>query len=254
MQLEDIIKQRIKDKVFDSVVRKQKPVETPLEFKKKLVLDQEKSKESLAQIYEKEYIKQKEALDPNAAEKEEDEPEQHKEIRTMMNSLFTKLDALSNFHYTPKPVAPELKIVTNLPAISMEEVAPVASSDAALLAPEEVKKKTKGDPIGKGERTDTDKKRERRKKKLKQKIHAEAKKRKEMQGLGNKYNKLKTTKAIEKAVKDKNVDRLEESGGKVKSSTAFFTQLQEEVQSQINVRKQEKKRIKQTVDARKIKL
>lgn len=241
--------------MFDSVVRKEKPVETPLEFKKMLVLDQEKSKESLAQIYEKEYLKQREALDPNAADKDEPEPEQHIEIRNLMDSLFTKLDALSNFHYTPKPVAPELKIITNVPAISMEEVAPVATSDAALLAPEEVRRKPKGDPIGKTERTETDKNRERRKKKLKQKIHAEAKKKKEMQGLGNKYTKLKMKKAIEKAVKDKNVEKLEDSGGKfVKSSTAFFSQLQEEVQSQIKSKVQEKKKGKQKLDAKKLKL
>lgn len=229
--MEDIIKQRIKDKVFDSVVRKQKPVETPLEYKKKLILDQEKSKESLAQIYENEYLKQKEALDPNAAEKEEEEPQLHKEITTMMNSLFAKLDALSNFHYTPKPVAPELKIFTNLPAINMEEVAPVAASDAAILAPEEVKKKPKGDPIGRNERSDTDKKRERRKKKLKQKVHVAAR--------------------SNKKVKGKNIEKMGETTGKyVKSSTAFFTQLQEEVHSQ----KQTKKKQNKKQNAIKIKL
>ncbi len=85
-----------------------------------------------------------------------------------MSTLFGKLDALTHFHYTPKAPNPDVKIVRNAPAISMEEVAPVAMNDENLLAPQELVDKKRGELVGKTERSETERKRERRLKKLKQ--------------------------------------------------------------------------------------
>ncbi|XP_076644068.1 U3 small nucleolar ribonucleoprotein MPP10 [Halictus rubicundus] len=262
VKLEDIIKQRIKDKAWDDVEKKFKPVETPMEYKKKLVLNQEKSKESLSQIYENEYLKQKQALNPDNEEKEEEEPKLHTEIREMMHSVFLKLDALSNFHYTPKPAKPEIKIISNIPAINMEEVAPVAVSDAALLAPEEIKEKQRGDLMDRAERKKTDMKRERRHKKMKQRARQEAMEKKEKlnamkPGITKKYKKDKATDLTKKLINNRNIVKMDETGQRVpKSSTAFFNQLQDQVKSHIKSKTdaRSKKKQKDALSAVKLKL
>uniref|UniRef100_A0A182RUQ1 U3 small nucleolar ribonucleoprotein protein MPP10 n=1 Tax=Anopheles funestus TaxID=62324 RepID=A0A182RUQ1_ANOFN len=242
MRLEDIIKQRIRNKAYDDVERKVRPPDNPREYRKQLVLDGEKSKESLAKVYEQDYLKQLEKANPDAdvQANEEEEPKEHKEIRHMMKVVLAQLDALSNFHYTPRPAAPELKILTNTPAISMEEVAPVATSDATLLAPEEVHRRPKGDVMSKEERTKTDQNRERRlKKRFQQEKYRREAEREQKQlekaagQSSSKQNRALQTSLLKKVTKAKNVQQmLETSSGPAKSSSAFFSQLQDEVRSQ----------------------
>lgn len=55
--IESMILQRIKDKAFDDVERKVKPNEQPFEFRRRIMLESEKSKVGLAEVYEKEYLK-----------------------------------------------------------------------------------------------------------------------------------------------------------------------------------------------------
>ncbi|NXT50493.1 MPP10 protein, partial [Pluvianellus socialis] len=259
LQLEDIIKQRILDEAWDDVVPKEKPKEEAFEYKKRISLDHEKSKLSLAEIYEQEYMKL------HQQKIEEEENPEHKEIQEMMDSLFLKLDALCNFHFTPKPPVPEVKIVSNLPAISMEEVAPVAVSDAALLAPEEIKEKNKaGDIKTDAEKTPTDKKRERRKKKLRKrmKLREKEKRQKLLEKMkpeqGTKLSKKAAAAQLKKLTKEGKASLLKDEGKDkvLKSSQAFFSHLQDQVRMEIKdankLKKKEKKQ--KTLSVHKLKL
>ncbi|XP_012706206.2 U3 small nucleolar ribonucleoprotein protein MPP10 [Fundulus heteroclitus] len=251
LQLEDIIKQRIKDQAFDDVERKEKPKEEVFEYKKRLTLDHEKSKQSLAEIYEQEYIKQ------TQSKTEEEENPAHGEIQKLMETLFLKLDALSNFHFTPKPPVPEVKVVSNLPSITMEEVAPVSTSDATLLAPEEVKEKSKaGDILGDTEKTSTDKKRDRRhKKKVKRLKIKEKEKRQKLKearktGENKKPSKAEVTESLKKLSKGGKTTILKDEGKDkaLRSSQAFFSQLQDQVKSQIKSAKEQSSKKKKPKD------
>uniref|UniRef100_H2YAQ4 Uncharacterized protein n=1 Tax=Ciona savignyi TaxID=51511 RepID=H2YAQ4_CIOSA len=222
--IETIIKQRIKDKSWDDVERKIKEVKNAHEYKKKIVLDSEKSKMSLQEIYEKEYISKM----SGTKDKEEEDPA-HVEIKSLMQNLFKKLDALSNFHFHASAPTPEIQIVSNLPTVAMEEVQPTSQSDAGRLAPEEVHGSTevKADE----EKTPTDRKRERRKKKLQQKVRSKARVAK-LARLADSNEKLKAIQAVQKLEQNAKMKgsqttiiKGKKKREKLGSSKSFFAQL-----------------------------
>lgn len=148
--LEDIIKQRIFEESWDDVVPR-KIIENENKVKEIKELDHEKSKHGLAEVYERQYL----GIDKEEAEIKA--KEKYDEITKLYNSICYKLDALANFHYTPKDIKVQSKTKQpNAPAISMEEILPSSTSDASLLAPEEVYA-SKKKPI-KGETEITDRK------------------------------------------------------------------------------------------------
>ncbi|RWS06204.1 U3 small nucleolar ribonucleoprotein MPP10-like protein [Dinothrombium tinctorium] len=234
--LEEIIKQRIKDGIWDDVERKQKQVQKPFEYRQRLLLDHEKSKASLAQVYEEEYLKKQK--EHNA----EEENSEHKEIKQMMKKLFLQLDALSNFNFTPKLAEPEVKLINNLPAITVEEATPLTVSDAALLAPEEVVDKPRAELKATSEKDSTDKKRERR---LKKKLQGRKFKHQQMKAkmqTGSNYTKLEISQKVKEAKKaDLKNEENKELKSALKSSKAFFAKLQDQIHNSAQVKKAKKK-------------
>lgn len=73
--------------------------------------------QGLGEVYEEAFVRQ--AAGGSAADK--DEPKRA-EARALLAALFVKLDALTRFHYAPKPVVEELAVRSDVAALAMEEV------------------------------------------------------------------------------------------------------------------------------------
>ncbi|KAG6531574.1 hypothetical protein ZIOFF_005388 [Zingiber officinale] len=131
---------------FDDVERA--PILSSKPPKETKEMDENKSKKGLAEIYEEEYA-QKTDLAPallSAFDKLKIELLSFShtlfllclQATMLFKKISLKLDALSHFHFAPKPVIEDMSIQVNVPALAMEEVALLAVSDAAMLAPEEI--------------------------------------------------------------------------------------------------------------------
>lgn len=147
--LESLIVQRIKDRVFDDVERRfRTDASDETGAAAAADLDFEKSKSSLASIYEQEAVVRAERTAAAAASTAADSaavsrltPEQA-EIAQAFAQLMRKLDALSNFHFTPKAPPSDVKIASgarsSIPAALIEEATPSSIAAVDTLAPHEI--------------------------------------------------------------------------------------------------------------------
>ncbi|KAI9598374.1 U3 small nucleolar ribonucleoprotein complex, subunit Mpp10 [Syncephalis fuscata] len=190
--IEDMIKQRIIDNRFDDVIRKKDPKATPFRPSQQFEFNDEKSKQSLAQIYEDEYVKAT-SDEPVTDVKDEALQKEHTEIDGMWRYVCSQLDALSNQHFVPKQPKTEIKVVADVAAISMEEATPVTANDASLLAPEEIYEKKRGEVKGVTELDQAERKRLRNRKKRLHKLRHGDKKEDDTSSIA-KHDKSKTSK------------------------------------------------------------
>jgi len=134
--LEDRIKARLKEGRFDDVVRRL-PSNSAFLPSKLVELQNTKSAQSLAQIYEGAYVA---TQDGTSAGDDCDGRlhREHDEITRLWEGICSKLDALCDAHYVPKPPKVTITTVSDLPAASLESALPSTRSIASMLAPEEV--------------------------------------------------------------------------------------------------------------------
>lgn len=141
--IEELIKRRIIAQEFDEVIRRRPDSDAPVARRGAFELDDTKDKKSLAEMYEEEHVK---LNNPDTYVTQEDEKlkKQHAEIEGLWKEVSAKLDALSSWHYKPKPAAPSLTVVSDVATVAMEDAQPTMASGIAgadsMLAPQEIYK------------------------------------------------------------------------------------------------------------------
>ena len=148
--IEALIKRRILARDFDEVIRR-RPGDLVTGAGKdirrgRFELDDSKPQQSLAEIYEAEHLL---TVDPEGYMSKRDEKlkKEHEAIERLWADVSAKLDALSSWHYKPKPPQASINVVADVPTISMEDARPSAGGDVggqSMLAPQEVYKAGEG--------------------------------------------------------------------------------------------------------------
>lgn len=131
--LEDMIRDRIKNRNFDDLAKRTVLDMQKKKYKPDFELSDTKSSKSLAELYEDNY----KGVDENI-EISEELQKSHDEISQLFANLSYKLDALSSAHFVPRPSQKSLEVRVDTAAITMEDAQPLTMSSASTLAPQEV--------------------------------------------------------------------------------------------------------------------
>ncbi|KYK69926.1 putative M phase phosphoprotein MPP10 [Toxoplasma gondii TgCatPRC2] len=168
--IENVVRRRIDENLFDDVVRRAVVPPNKASHQKDdpgAELDMEKSKVGLGDLYAIEYEKQVLGGEAGGSGKMSAEEKQKAELLEMFGSLMYKLDCLSNMSFRPAPAAVAEKAKLGggdgIAAVQVEEAVPVLLSGAMRKAPEELRKASKDKE--KDEMTQAERKAERRNKK-----------------------------------------------------------------------------------------
>ena len=140
VSIEDMIRKRISDGRFDDVVKKLQSADVigaSSSFRDGLPeVSMEKSKLGLGDVYAEQFMKDASSTKKELSAKKQS---QDAEVKQLFDKACRELDALSHFHFSPRPVVADLS-VTTLPvsSIAMEDPTPAANSSHNSLAPQEV--------------------------------------------------------------------------------------------------------------------
>lgn len=151
--LEEIIKARILEGRYDDVIRLRPLDDKPFLPSKFFELQDSKSTQSLAQIYENDYVSAQSGV--SSDDRDGKLKKEHDEISQIWDKICGKLDALCNAHFVPKQVIyifssvyvlliiirqPKATIstVANVATATLESALPTSKSTATMLAPEEI--------------------------------------------------------------------------------------------------------------------
>jgi U3 small nucleolar RNA-associated protein MPP10 len=100
--LEEIIKARILESRFDDVIRRRPLDDKPFLPSKFFELQDSKSTQSLAQIYENDYVSAQTGV--SSDDRDGKLKKEHDEISQVWDKICGQLDALCNAHFVPKQV------------------------------------------------------------------------------------------------------------------------------------------------------